>query len=89
MLHELLIRQEYLIHILEGKKTFEIRQNDRDFQTGDTIRFLPLDSKKYDVHGFSRGPIPDFMITYVHQGLGMESDYAALAIVPMKDEKKE
>ena len=39
MHHELKIKAEYLKAILEGRKTFEIRNNDRDYQEGDTIWF--------------------------------------------------
>ncbi|PSU48277.1 RNA-binding protein [Photobacterium frigidiphilum] len=35
--HSLKIRTEYLNAILDGDKTFEIRENDRDFKVGDRI----------------------------------------------------
>lgn len=48
MKHELKILNEYLIPILEGKKTFEVRKNDRNYKVGDTIVFpgTPLESEK-------------------------------------------
>ncbi|EAK9260671.1 DUF3850 domain-containing protein [Listeria monocytogenes] len=35
--HELKILSEYFLAIAEGRKTFEIRKNDRDFQVGDYL----------------------------------------------------
>lgn len=48
MKHEIKIKQCYLIHILEGRKNFEVRRNDRDYQVGDIIKFLPLKDDDYD-----------------------------------------
>lgn len=37
MIHELKVDREYFIPIVQGKKTFEVRKNDRDFQIGDFL----------------------------------------------------
>lgn len=39
-LHELKIKEEYFKDIRSGKKTFELRKNDRDYQVGDLIHFV-------------------------------------------------
>ena len=80
MNHRIKIQQPYLRHILEGKKTFEVRKNDRDYQVGDTIYFMPLtDENGYDVYnnGYKS---QSFEITYVHQGLGLQEGYCVLGI---------
>ena len=80
MEHSIKIEQAYLRHILEGKKTFEVRKNDRDYQVGDTIYFMPLkDENHYDVYanGYKEQL---FEITYVHQGLGLQEGYCVLGI---------
>ena len=78
MTHDLKIEQCYLIHILEGKKNFEIRKNDRDFQIGDILNFLPLESEQYDVYNF-REVIPSYKIVYVQRMFVIEG-YLALGI---------
>ncbi|MGF1723608.1 DUF3850 domain-containing protein [Photobacterium nomapromontoriensis] len=37
-MHDLKIKAEYLIAIIDGSKTFEIRKNDRDYKVGDRVR---------------------------------------------------
>lgn len=45
-LHELKIKHEYLIEVATGKKTFELRKNDRDYKVGDLIRFIEVEEKE-------------------------------------------
>jgi len=79
MIHRLKIEQHYLIHILEGIKTFEVRKNDRDYQIGDQIIFMPLESENYNAYDLET-PLPYFIITYVHHGYGMSNDFVVLSI---------
>ena len=40
-LHELKIKDEYYEDIISGTKKAELRKNDRDYQVGDLIHFIP------------------------------------------------
>ncbi len=47
--HELKTVQPYFERSWENTKTFEVRKNDRDFQSGDDVKLMEYDSayKKY------------------------------------------
>ena len=85
-LHELKILHEYLIDITLGKKTFELRKNDRDYQEGDLIRFIDI---RENAHKISYGVEPYinentlYRITYVLKDVekyGLDKDYCILGI---------
>lgn len=79
MEHSIKIKQCYLIHILERKKHFEVRENDRDYQVGDLIRFLPIMDENYNAHEVM-SPIPCFEVVYIYTGLGMVDGFVVLGI---------
>ena len=81
MRHYLKIKQCYLERIMDGVKKFEVRFNDRDYQVNDTIRFTVLPD-------YGPGYIPDYIITYVHHGLGMQDNYVVLGIRPIEIDEK-
>jgi hypothetical protein len=41
--HELKLKQPYFDAVLNGRKTFEVRYNDRDYQEGDIVIFREVD----------------------------------------------
>lgn len=43
MTHELKILPEYYRAVIERRKTFEVRKNDRNFKVGDKIRLREFD----------------------------------------------
>jgi ASC-1-like (ASCH) protein len=43
MHHKLKILPQYFNPIIEGRKTFEIRENDRGYQAGDTVELCEWD----------------------------------------------
>lgn len=40
--HQLKIEPKYIDAIFDGSKTFEIRKNDRDFQSGDNVTLTEI-----------------------------------------------
>lgn len=43
MTHTLKIKLEYYQAIVSGRKTFEVRKDDRNFEVGDYINFVVMD----------------------------------------------
>ncbi len=84
MQHNLKIKQCYLMHILDGTKTFEVRENDRDFQVGDTINFLPIIDDDYDVYE-NFNAIPKYLIKYILSDFhGLQKNFICMAITPLE-----
>ena len=86
-LHELKIKHEYLVEVTMGRKTFELRKNDRDYQVGDLIRFIDI---KQDSKGGCDIYIDEetlYKITYVLKDVpeyGLDKDYCILGIKKLK-----
>ena len=53
MTHNLKIQEEYYIAVLEGRKRFEIRKNDRRFQVGDVVILNEVIGDQCDYSGRS------------------------------------
>ena len=86
-LHELKILHKYLVDISIGKKTFELRKNDRDYQVGDLIRFIDVREDDSTANKNQIEPNIDentlYRITYVLKDVekyGLGKDYCILAI---------
>jgi len=45
--HDLKILPEFFAAVKEGRKTFEIRRNDRDFRAGDVLLLLEWDGQRF------------------------------------------
>lgn len=85
MLHQLKIRPEYFIDVATGRKTFEVRKNDRDFHVGDFLGLNELTS----VHGNEISEIKEtgrFIlaeVTYVISDVNyVKEGYVILGIKP-------
>lgn len=71
--HRLKIEDVYYEQIKDGAKQFEVRYNDRGYQSGDHIEFLwPTGERR------NFGEV--WEIIYIHSGLGMKEMYVVLGI---------
>ena len=68
LIHDLKIKKEYLVRLISGDKKHEIRNNDRDYQLHDVLRFE------------DKGKNFDFRITHIHSGLGLKEGYVVLSV---------
>ena len=88
MIHTIKILVPYADAIIDGRKTFEVRKNDRGYNAGDIVDFRVVDSV-----GLSMFTHPlnekQYEITYVHSGLGLEKDYVVFGIKKKESEEEE
>ena len=82
MIHQLKIREEYYNNILNNKKKFEVRFNDRDYQVGDKIQF----TKAVTNDGYENSIFTPtkYLIVYIHTGLGLLENYVVLGLEEIK-----
>ena len=76
--HTLKIRKIYAMSVLYGQKTFEIRENDRDFQVGDHVKFIVVDD--------DMEMTDEYEITYVLKDVpqyGLKKGYCVFTIKKM------
>lgn len=81
--HELKLNINFCDAVYNGRKSFEIRRNDRGFQTGDHIRFTPFVSGETDREKmYPDHPIKtqEYVIVYMLNGWGLTNDFVCLGI---------
>jgi len=79
-MHSLKIWPEYFAPVLSGHKTVELRQHDRDYQTGDLLDLNEVDKDT----GLKTGRSVQRYVTHVHTGLGVAEGYVALSMSERK-----
>lgn len=86
MIHQLKLRNDFIVPVLTGDKCFEIRYNDRGYQKGDIVQFTAVDSNGNALE--TNNLIEDklFLITYVLSGWGLEKDYVVFGIKEIKED---
>lgn len=83
--HYLKLDEVYCEPVYHGDKTFEVRYNDRGYQKGDYINFIPVDKIGEINHPIGKRL---YKITYIHSGLGLEKMYVVLGIKLVKREEE-
>ena len=87
MTHFIKILEPYADAIIDGRKKFEVRQNDRGYNAGDKVCFRVL---RQDKTLFLTHPLNDkkYLITYVHSGLGLQNNYVVFGIEEVKADEE-
>lgn len=77
--HELNLQHDFCDAVLHREKTFEIRLNDRGYQKGDRVKFIPVSNggMMRVCHAVSE---KDYEITYVINGWGLKNEYVVFSI---------
>ena len=77
-IHELKTWKEYFEEVFMGRKTFEVRKNDRNFQKGDILILKEWDNENQEYTGrqMARG------ISYILNGgqFGVENGFVVIAL---------
>lgn len=79
--HTLKISDDNWDNIVLGRKKFEVRYNDRNYQLGDNIRFMSADGL------FKRSNAENelfYEIIFVQSGYGLKEDFVVLGIEASK-----
>ena len=84
-LHELKIKEVYLEEVYFGRKTFELRKDDRGYEVGDLIKFKVIDKEEHSEKGFDEYVDSEalYIITYILRNVpeyGLDKDYCILGI---------
>jgi len=76
--HELKTWKIYFNDIIEGKKNFELRKNDRGYNVGDTLILKEYDN---EVNAYT-GRLTDCTVEYILHGgqFGLEEGYVIMGI---------
>ncbi len=91
MIHELKIWPQYYCRVADGSKTFEIRKNDRAFQSGDTVILKEWDPTPINVtdnrspKGFTESAPLEFSVGYIHI---IDSETVVFSLLSAKTSKK-
>lgn len=84
-IHELKLNIEFCDDVLCGRKNFEVRYNDRGYQAGDRVKFIPMDGNFREVHDIQ---YETYEITYVLSGWGIKEDWVVFGIKHIEDEEE-
>lgn len=74
--HELKTIWAFWEAVADGTKTFELRKNDRDFQTGDRLRLVRTVPGKPD----EEKRVIERTVTYVLSGWGLKTGFVVLGL---------
>lgn len=84
--HEIKILLGFADDVLSGRKTFEVRKNDRGYQAGDHVIFTVVSENVYDFADCDRHALnsKEYEIKYVLSGWGIKEGFVAFGIKEVK-----
>lgn len=81
--HKLKLDMNFCDDVLSGRKNFEVRYNDRGYQAGDTVSFIPYVGMLRSHHEVED---KKYQITYVLNGWGLKNNYVVFGIKPYRED---
>lgn len=75
--HNIKLDIHFCDDVLNGRKNFEVRYNDRGYQAGDLVKFIPVDEYFTENHEVQ---YKTYKITYVLSGWGLKENYVVFGI---------
>ena len=79
--HDLKCLPQYFEQVVVGKKTFEVRINDRDYQQGDTIKLHEYDAETKKYSGFSSMTYRIGYVLDLRKYLALDDTFVVLSLV--------
>lgn len=77
--HKLKLAKMFFEDVRSGRKSFELRKNDRDYQIGDILELREMDN------GEPTGRVIEKEITYILEGFaGLKEDYCIIALADIE-----
>lgn len=84
-LHNIELREEFADAVLNGDKSFEVRENDRGYQKGDLVKFDVIDRFQISTgHPLTK---ETYRITYVLNERGIEPMFVVFGIKNVRGEE--
>ena len=84
-IHELKLLENFASDVESGRKNFEIRNNDRGFQTGDLVQFKVISNTGRHVNYYWELEEKMFEITYILNGWGLKDGYVVFGIKEIEE----
>lgn len=86
MIHELEVWPAYYERLVDGSKTFEVRKDDRGYQTGDTLQlceWFPPELGSFSTQGHYTGRMMQCTVGFIfRQGFGCDlGEYVVMSLI--------
>lgn len=83
--HNIKLYEDFADDVLNGRKNFEIRENDRGYQTGDKVKFTVIQHN--GISCYHKLKDRTFEITYVLSGWGLKDGYVVFGIKDITEDE--